>query len=78
MKSFRNKKNSQFRIDELNRREAEVFHLILAGKSTQEISDTLSLSNKYIYNIRSRIKEIFKIPAKMSIESWIEDQNTKK
>ncbi|WP_127845497.1 LuxR C-terminal-related transcriptional regulator [Psychroflexus aestuariivivens] len=78
LKAFRNEKSSQFPINQLNRREAEVFHLILASKSTQEISDTLNLSNKYIYNIRSRIKEIFKIPSKMSIESWIESQNDKK
>ena len=78
LKAFRNEKSSRFPINQLNRREAEVFHLILASKSTQEISDTLDLSNKYIYNIRSKIKEIFKIPAKMSIESWIETQNDKK
>ncbi|MGM0636431.1 MAG: LuxR C-terminal-related transcriptional regulator [Bacteroidota bacterium] len=70
LNSYRNERSTNFKMNLLNRREAEVFHLILAEKSTQEISDTLNLSNKYIYNIRSKIKEIFKIPPKMTIEAW--------
>lgn len=70
LNSYRNERSTNFKMNLLNRREAEVFHLILAEKSTQEISDTLHLSNKYIYNIRSKIKETFKIPPKMTIEAW--------
>ena len=61
-------------LDKLNPREKQTVYLLARGMSSQEILMTLDISPKYLYNLKSTIKNKLQIPAELKLEDYLQDK----
>ena len=57
-------------FENLNKSEKLILEHLVSGFESKEIARLMGCSSSHIYNVRSRIRQTFDIPANDGIEDW--------